>query len=72
MSRIDTEKHIDMTSVGCLVAVNIDRHKGCQHHPNTVECIFDTGITVYAPMALFDTMMFRLAEADPPKPKRGR
>lgn len=35
MSGIGTEKHIDMTSVGCLVAVNIDRHKGCQHHPNT-------------------------------------
>ncbi len=44
-----------------LKAVNLNSGvKQCSRHGAKVECIFDTGIVMYVPEAVFNTMLFHL------------
>jgi hypothetical protein len=59
--------HADLTCLGCLKDVATERRfrKHKSSLPNQyVECVFDTGVVMYVPPALFDTMIFALEESE--------
>lgn len=55
-----TAPTIDMSGFGLLQVANAKTDRRCQRHGDKVELIFDTGIVVYVPEALLDTMVFFL------------
>ena len=60
--------HIDTQSLGHATHVNTEPKYWLAVRADLIQVVFDTGVVMFVPSALFHTMKFSLMEKDPDPP----